>query len=143
MCHHLLKMGALYESGVQLEEFTLWRVKVLDFTNTTASTMSALKGVLWKLMTSYEDQVVRCQLHIFELNPWLVKLAKVKLQQLHTTHKDDKEMLALIPYPATGEAYDPESDTGTLGPAWDSFPVEPTDGDDGCQGREGTPKRIP
>ena len=111
MCHHLLKMGALYESGVQLEEFTLWRVKVLDFTNATASTMSAPKGLLWKLMTSYEDQAVRCQLHLFDLNPRLVALAKVKLQQIHTTHKDEQEMLALIPYPATGEAYDPESDT--------------------------------
>ena len=69
MCHHLLKMGALYESGVQLEEFTLWRAKVLDFTNTTASTMTIPKGAPWKLMTSYEDQAVRCQLHIFELNP--------------------------------------------------------------------------
>ena len=97
MCHHFLKMGALYEKGVQLEEFTVWRVKVLDFTNITASTMSAPKGVLWKLMTSYEDQAVRCQLHLFALNPWLVALAKVQLQQLHTTHKDDKEMLALIP----------------------------------------------
>ena len=44
-------------------------------------------------------------------------------------------MLALIPHPATGALYDPESDTGTLGTAWDSFPVEPTDGDDGCRGR--------
>ena len=135
MCHHLLKMGALYESGVQLEEFTLWRVKVLDFTNTTASTMSAPKGVLWKLMTSYEDQVVRCQLHIFELNPWLVKLAKAKLKHLYTTHKNDKEVLALIPYPSTGALYDPESDAGTLGPVWDSLLVEPTDVDDGGRGR--------
>ena len=131
MCHHLLKMGALFEKGVQLEEFTLWRVKVLDFTNTTASTMSAPKGVLWKLMTSYEDQAVRCQLHIFELNPWLVKLAKAKLKHLYTTHKNDKEVLALIPYPSTGPLYDPESDAGTLGPVWDSLLVEPTDVDDG------------
>ena len=107
MCHHLLKMGALFEKGVQLEEFTLWRVKVLDFTNTTASTMFAPKGLLWKLMTSYEDQAVRCQLHIFELNPWLVKLAKAKLKHLYTTHKDDPAVLARIPYPSIGGSVRP------------------------------------
>ena len=43
MCHHLLKMGALFEKGVQLEEFTLWRVKVLDFTFATSNQMPAQK----------------------------------------------------------------------------------------------------
>ena len=131
MCHHLLKMGALFEKGVQLEEFTLWRVKVLDFTFATSNQMPAQKLQYWKSMISYDDQAIRCQLHIFELNPWLVKLAKAKLKHLYTTHKNDKEVLALIPYPSTGPLYDPESDAGTLGPVWDSFLVESTDVDDG------------
>ena len=87
---------------------------VLDFTNTTASSMTVPKGALWKLMTSYEDQAVRCQLHLFALNPWLVALAKVKLQQLHTTHKDDKEVLALIPILQPGKR---TTLSPTLGPS--------------------------
>ena len=45
MGHHLLKMGTLFEKGVQLEEFTLWRVKVLDFTFTTVNQMTTPKKV--------------------------------------------------------------------------------------------------
>ena len=41
------------------------------------------------------------------------------------------EVFALIPYPSTGALYEPESDVGTLGTAWNFFVVEATDVDDG------------
>ena len=59
----------------------------------------------------------RCLMHIFESLPILAQSLKLRLQQLAKEYKDDKELLAFVPFP-DAEDYEPGHDQGLFGDAW-------------------------
>ena len=59
----------------------------------------------------------RCMMHIFESLPILAQSLKLRLQQLAKEYKEDKELLAFVPFPAADD-YEPGHDQGRFGDAW-------------------------
>ena len=63
-----------------------------------------------------DDLSSRCQIHIFTSMPTVVQSLKLRLKQLCIEYKDDSQLRSLVPYP--GGDYEPQSDTGVFGKAW-------------------------